>query len=252
MLMSSRGEPASSERVALSIVVPVYNGGPWIAQTLDAICEHLDARQPAYEVLCIDDGSRDETVAQAAQACARRPRVRVLRRPRNGGKGSAVRTGVLAARGEVVMYLDADLSIPISIIDEFLVRLGAGHEIVVASRYLPGSRTAGGPVVRAVMSLLYRSLVRHLLTAQFTDTQCGAKAYRREVALELFHRQRLDGFAFDAEVLYLASRRGLRVAEVPFTLEASRRSTVRLLEHSLGMIVDLVRVRLNDVLGRYK
>jgi dolichyl-phosphate beta-glucosyltransferase len=236
----------------VSVVVPAYNEGERIGGSLEAICRHLEPRVRAFEVIPVDDGSLDGTAEAIARAAARLgPRVRPLASDRHRGKGSAVRSGMLAAQGDVMIYLDADLSIPVTILDVFLEKLHGGHDLAVASRFVPGSARDATPRFRRVMSLTYRALVRHLLVDRFSDTQCGAKAYRREVARDLFSRQRLDGFAFDAEILYLAARRGYRVAEVPVSLDPSARSSVRFLDHSLPMVMDLLRVRYNAFLGRY-
>lgn len=244
--------PAASA-LQVSVVVPAYNEGKRIDRSLEAICRHLEARVPAFEVIPVDDGSLDGTADAIARAAERLgPRVRTLPPERHRGKGGAVRRGILAARGEVVTYLDADLSIPVTILDQFLEKLKGGHDLAVASRFVPGSARDSIPRFRQAMSATYRALVQHLLVDRFSDTQCGAKAYRREVAQDLFSRQRLEGFAFDAEVLYLAARRGYRVAEVPVSLAPSDGSSVRFLDHSLPMVVDLLRVRCNAILGRYE
>ena len=237
----------------VSVVVPAYNEVRRIDGCLEAICRHLEPRVATFEVIPVDDGSLDGTADAIARAAARLgPRVRTLPPERHRGKGGAVRRGMLAARGEVVTYLDADLSIPVSILDVFLEKLQAGHDLAVASRFVPGSARDAIPRFRQAMSTTYRALVQHLLVDRFSDTQCGAKAYRREVARDLFSRQRLEGFAFDAEILYLAARRGYRVAEVPVSLVPSDGSSVRFLDHSLPMVMDLLRVRYNAILGRYE
>jgi dolichyl-phosphate beta-glucosyltransferase len=150
------------------------------------------------------------------------------------------------------MYIDSDLSIPISIAAEFAACISAGADIAIASRYLPGSDAGSVRPARRLLSAAYRQLAALILGTRFSDLQCGAKAFQRAVALQLFQRQRLPGFSFDAEVLYLAAQAGWRVAEVPFTLNISKYSSVRLVVASTTMFLDLFRIRLNDVRGIYK
>lgn len=251
-------EPLSElDGLELSVVVPTYNEARIIEHSLEAICLYLDARGVSYEVIVVDDGSTDGTFAVTESAArrlnqARGGCVRPLRADAHHGKGAAVGNGVLAARGAIVMYLDADLSIPIAIADDFLKRIASGVDAAIASRFIAGSRSDAASLTRRVLSVVFRNLVRTLLVSEFSDTQCGAKAWRREVAQDLFRQKRLDGFAFDAEVLYLAVQRGYRIVEVPFTLAKSNGSSVRFISHSSRMLCDLLRIRVNNARGLYR
>jgi dolichyl-phosphate beta-glucosyltransferase len=238
---------------AISVVIPCYNEEQRIGATLLEIERHLAASGLSHEVLVVDDGSTDGTVDLVAARAATNGALRVIATSPNRGKGHALRTGILAARGDIVMFTDADLSIPIGIIDDFRQAIAAGDDIVVASRAHPLSRQAvRPPLSRRLMTRLFRAVVHALLpVGAVRDTQCGCKAYRREVAHDLFRRQRIDGFSFDAEVLYLAWRAGYRVSEVPFVLTHSPASTVRPVQHALQMVRDLIQVRLRDLRGGY-
>ncbi|MDA1216992.1 MAG: glycosyltransferase [Chloroflexi bacterium] len=246
---------AASETVQLSVVVPAYNEAGRIAESLTAICRYLDQRGQCYEVIPVNDGSTDGSAAEIDAAALRlnRPngRVHPLHLEVNQGKGAAVRAGILRARGAIVMYLDTDLSIPISIAGEFAAGISAGADIAIASRYLPGSDAGSVRPVRRLLSAGYRQLAALILSIGFSDIQCGAKAFRREVALQLFQQQRITGFSFDAEVLYLAAQAGCRVAEVPFTLRISKYSSIRLVFASATMFKDLFRIRFNALRGIY-
>ncbi|MEK7284828.1 MAG: glycosyltransferase, partial [Chloroflexota bacterium] len=166
------------------------------------------------------------------------------------GKGAAVRTGVLQASGDPIVFLDADLTIPAEIVTEFLAALARGADIAVASRYVAGSRVHR-PWWRSVMSGTFRVFARAVVPTGVQDTQCGAKAYRTEVARELFSRQRLDGFAFEVEVLFLARRAGYRIVEIPFTLRQQGPTSVDLLRDGVRMLGDTIRIRILAALGRY-
>lgn len=247
---------AASVAVELSVVVPAYNEAGRIGNSLTEICRYLDLRGQCYEVIPVSDGSTDGSAAEIDAAALRlsRPNARVdpLHLHVNLGKGAAVRAGVLRSRGAIVMYLDTDLSIPIAIAAEFMACIGAGADVAIASRYLPGSDAGSVRPVRRLLSAGYRELAAIILGIRSSDIQCGAKAFRRAVALALFQCQRLDGFSFDAEVLYLAAQAGCRVAEVPFTLVISKYSSVRLIAGSATMFLDLFRIRFNSARGFYK
>ncbi len=244
-------ETAAAPR--LSIIIPCYNEEQRIGPTLAEIERHFADTDIAYELIVVDDGSTDGTVDLVAARAHHHGALRVIPNKRNRGKGHAVRTGVLAAGGDVIMFTDADLSIPITIVDDFLRALDEGMDIVVASRAHPASREAiHPPLSRRIMTRIFRRVV-HLLVpvGGVRDTQCGCKAYRRAVAHDLFSRQVIDGFSFDAEVLFLATRRGYKVREVPFVLTHSPASTVRPVRHALLMVRDLLLIRLNALRGVY-
>ena len=244
------------ETVKLSVVVPAYNEAGRIGDSLTATCRYLEQRGQCYEVIPVNDGSTDGSAGEIDDAALRlsRPngRVHPLYLNVNEGKGAAVRAGMLRARGAIVMYIDTDLSIPISIAAEFAACISAGADIAIASRYLPGSDAGGVRPMRRLLSAAYRQLAALILDIRVSDIQCGAKAFRRAVALQLLQRQRLPGFSFDTEVLYLAAQASCRVAEVPFTLNISKYSSVSLVVTSATMFFDLFRIRLNDLCGIYK
>lgn len=167
------------------------------------------------------------------------------------GKGGAVRAGVLAARGDPIIFIDSDLTIPVAIIERFLRALGDGADIAIASRYVPGS-VVRRPWWRTLLGVVYRWFVHLLVPVSVSDTQCGGKAYTAKAARDLFARSRLDGFTFDAEVLYLAARRGYRVTEIPFTLVQDRVTSIDFLAETPRMLRDLFVIRANSLLGRYE
>jgi dolichyl-phosphate beta-glucosyltransferase len=173
----------------------------------------------------------------------------VLRLPHRG-KGAAVRAGINAASGDPIAFLDADLTIPVEIIDVFVDALDTGADIAIASRYVPGS-VVDRPWWRRVMGDVYRAAVHLLVPTDIRDTQCGGKMYTAEAAKDLFGRQRLDGFAFDAEVLFLARRAGYRVREIPFALRQHNETRIDFLADAPRMFRDLFAIRLNSLRGVY-
>ena len=215
--------------------------------------EYFRARGLAAEIIVADDGSTDHTAlaygTAARDLASAGIELRYLPLPHRG-KGGAVRAGVLHASGDPIAFLDADLTIPIEILDRFIAAIGAGADVAIASRYVPGSRVQR-PLLRRAMGSSFRAVVRAAVPTGVQDTQCGGKAYTAEAAKDLFSRQRLDGFAFDAEVLFLARRAGYRVTEIPFTLRQDHETSIDLLSDAPRMLADLARIRANSLLGRY-
>ena len=242
----STAAPAPT-RTALSLVFPCYNEAERLPQTLAAYLAHLSRRPGEVEVLVVDDGSTDQTLAVAQAIAARDERVRVIGSQPNRGKGHGVRTGMLQARGELIVFTDADGS------------YGPGEVVRVKAALADapvaiGSRPAGwatGPPTRRFASRLFNRAIQALLGLPYRDTQCGLKGFRRQAALELFGRAQLDGFAFDVEILFVARRLGLAVSEVPVRAEVRDGSKVQLAVDALGMLSDVLRVRRWAMSGGY-
>jgi dolichyl-phosphate beta-glucosyltransferase len=202
----------------------------------------------------VDDGSTDATADvfhRAKIALGYAGLTFKILRLRHRGKGAAVRAGVETASGDPIAFLDADLTIPVEILELFLGALDTGADIAIASRYVPGS-TVDRPWWRRLMGDAYRAVVRVLVPTGIRDTQCGGKMYTAEAARDLFSRQRLDGFAFDAEVLFLAKRAGYRVREIPFALRQHNDTRIDFLADTPRMLRDLFLIRLNAFRGAYR
>ena len=232
----------------LSVVIPSFNEAQRLPATLAHVRAHLDARGEAYEVLVVDDGSTDGT-ADVARA-ARGP-VRVLRHAQNRGKGHAVRAGMLAAAGDRRLMTDADLSTPIEELPRLEAELDGGFDVAIGSRAVAGARVeVHQPLYREAMGRLFNRLVQTLLLPGLHDTQCGFKLWSADAATAAFAACRLDGFSFDVEALYVARRRGLRIAELPVVWRNDVASRVGL-GGGATAFVDLLRIRLASARGRY-
>jgi dolichyl-phosphate beta-glucosyltransferase len=233
---------------SLSVVVPAYNEARRLPATLAVIQAHLRGLGREHEIVVVDDGSADAT---ALVARAAGDGVRVLRHEPNRGKGYAVRRGMLAAAGERRLMTDADLSTPIEELAKLEAEIDRGFDIAIASRAVEGARVeVHQPAYREVMGRLFNVLVQGLLLPGLADTQCGFKLFTARAAEEAFSSCRLDGFSFDVEALYVARRRGLRVAEVPVVWRNDTASRVSLGGGSAAF-VDLVRIRLAALRGAY-
>jgi dolichyl-phosphate beta-glucosyltransferase len=205
------------------------------------------------EIILADDGSTDATADTFHRAKVAHSHLglsfKVMRLPHRG-KGAAVRAGVQAATGDPIVFLDADLTIPVEIIDLFIGALDTGADIAIASRYVAGS-TVDRPWWRRLMGDVFRAVVHLLVPTDIRDTQCGGKMYTAEAAKDLFAKQRLNGFAFDAEVLFLARRAGYTVREIPFALRQHGETRVDFLADTPKMLRDLLVIRLNALRGAY-
>lgn len=238
----------------LSLILPVYNEAHRIASSLSACARYLGTCETGAEVIVADDGSNDDIVEAFAAAVATLPQAeftcRYLPLPHRG-KGWAIREGVRSATGDLVVFLDADLTIPVDMIEQFVRAIEEGADIAIASRYVPGA-VVRRPRWRSLISRVYCVCVRLLVPTGVQDTQCGGKAYTAAAAKHLFARQRLPGFAFDAEILFLARRAGYRVRELPFTLVQDSETRINFTTQVPQMLLDLIRIRVNNVLGRYR
>lgn len=240
---------------SISIVIPAYNEEQRLGPTLTAILSFLSQRPSRFaEVLVVDDGSRDGTARIVEQFSAAHPQIRLLRNPGNRGKGYSVRHGVLESRGEWILFTDADLSAPIEELDKLFDAVRRTHaDIAIGSRALERSLIqVHQSWFRETAGRMFNLFLRLLTGLPFLDTQCGFKLYRRQAAQEIFRRQRLERFGFDAEVLYIARRLGFRCVEVPVRWSHSPGTKVSMLRDSLDMFLDLLRIRWNDLLGRYR
>jgi len=233
----------------LSVVIPAYDEAERLPRTLAQVAACLARWGHPYEIVVVDDGSRDGTAERGREAGAL---VTVLRNDTNRGKGHAVRRGVLASRGSRILMTDADLSTPIDELPRLAARMDAGYDVVIASRALPGSNIeVRQPWYRENMGRLFNLAVRLLVVGGLRDTQCGFKLFAREPARAIFSACRLDGFCFDVEALFIARRRGYRVAEVPVTWRNDAASRVGNWKGFLAFL-DLARIRGNDARGLYR
>ncbi len=231
--------------------MPAYNEQARLPFTLVEVQRFVGEQGLQAEVIVVDNGSDDATSAVVQQASQRFPPLRLLRTDRRG-KGLAVRTGMLAARGRVALFADADLSWLL----EELVRcpslVSEETPVVIGSREGHGARRVGEPAYRHLMGRVFNRVVQVLAVPGVDDTQCGFKTFRADAARAIFERQTLDGFGFDVEVLFLARHLGYGVRVVPLRWEHKENSRVRPVLDSASMLADVLRVRANAARGRYR
>lgn len=227
----------------LSIVVPAYNEGVRLPDTLSRIRHYLNARGGTFEVVVVDDGSTDQTLELAREAGKAFPQLKVLSNGRNRGKGYSVRHGFLHATGDMVLVTDADLSAPIEEVEK-LERALEHFDGAIGSRALAESDIfRHQSIFRELSGKCFNLMVRTLTGLTFHDTQCGFKLFRREAFVPVFEAQTIEGFTFDVEVLYLALQRKLKVVELPVRWGHVTGSRVRVFPDAFRMFAELVRIR---------
>ena len=235
----------------LSVVIPAYNEAAVIAPTIEAIDDYLARAGLAHEILVVDDGSLDETAALARALAGARPALRVLAGAHQG-KGAAIKQGVLDATGRYLLFLDADHSTRIEEIQKCLPWLREGCEVVIGSRKIPGAVIrVHQPPLREWMGKGFTWLTNTLLGVRVTDFTCGFKCFQTAVAQRLFRLQRIGGWGFDAELVFLADRLGYRIKEVPVEWANDARTKVRLVRDSVRSFAEVVQIRLGARRGWY-
>jgi dolichyl-phosphate beta-glucosyltransferase len=229
--------------IELSVVVPAYNEEKRLAPGLRQALDYLARRGEPYELLVVDDGSRDETI-RVAESFAPQG-VRVVRHERNRGKGAAVRTGLLASRGRKVLISDADFSTPIEEVEKLERFLQDGTPLVIGSRGLADSQIRQRqPIYREMMGRTFNRLIRLFGVRGIRDTQCGFKLARGEEGRRIAAELKIEGFAWDVEMIWLARRRGYGIAEVGVVWVNSPDSRVDPIRSSFSMLRDVITMRL--------
>jgi len=242
---------ADSTLPTISIVIPAYNEAARIGDSVRNIARFAATLPHQTELIIVDDGSTDETARVVEDLAI--PNLKLLPHAPNRGKGYSVKQGALAAAGDYVLFTDADLSAPI---EEMLKLLAAALDdnldVVVGSRAL--NRSFIGvhqPKMRELGGMLFNVVVRWMLGLKIYDTQCGFKLFKRSSTVAVFQKQTIDGFGFDPELLFLASRQGLRIRETAVRWNHAEGSKVRLARDAVRMFADVVRIRWNHFTGRY-
>lgn len=235
-----------------SIVIPAYNESARIGGALTEVLRTLDEKHWNAEVLVVNDGSSDNTAAIVESFAAKDSRVRLLQNGVNRGKGYSVRNGLLHARGNILMFTDADLSSPMVEAERLFDAIRDGADVAIGSRWLQSSRqTIHQPLYRQFFGRCFNFVTRLIMRLPFADTQCGFKAFRRSAAQTIFQLQRIERWGFDPEILFIALKRGYKIQEVPVTWGHDERSRISYLRDGLKMLEELIYVRWNSLVGVY-
>ena len=236
----------------LSVIIPAFNEERRLPKAIEQIASYLSAHPFEAEIIVVDDGSTDATPKLIESYRGKYPALRLIANGRNRGKGFSVRHGMLEARGEFALFTDADLSTPMKEADKLFAALCEGYDAAIGSRALDRSLIeVHQSALRERAGTFFNSLVRGIAGVEFSDTQCGFKAFRRARTRIIFEQQRIERFGFDPELLFLARRHGLRVAEIPVRWSHDSGTKVNVLGDGLRMFLELLEIRSNSLRGLY-
>ena len=235
-----------------SIILPAFNEGSRIGPGLEKALAYVRQQGWVVEIIVVNDGSRDDTADVVRGFMAQAPELRLVENPGNHGKGYSVRNGMLHARGQVLLFSDADFSSPVEEASKLIAALDAGADVAFGSRWLLAeTQTKRQSLLRQFVGRAYNLLMRLTLGLPYKDTQCGFKAFTRQAAEIIFTRQQIDGWGFDPEILYIARKFKLKLTEVPVEWANDDRSKVNPLVDGVKMFFELLRIRWNGLTGRY-
>jgi dolichyl-phosphate beta-glucosyltransferase len=241
-----------SNDLLLSLVIPAYNEEKRIGSSLAQIIAYFQRNGYSYELIVVDDGSTDRTVEVVRELMAEEENARLLY-AKHSGKGSAVRKGILSAKGQYVFFTDADLSTPITELTKFLEQLNQGYKVVIGSRKIAGANVeVHQSWLRESMGKVFTWLTNVILTKNISDVTCGFKGFNRSVAQEVFSRQQINDWSFDAEILFLAQKYGYSIKEVPVRWRNDPATKVNLFEDTVRSFLGLLKIRAKDLRGKYR
>jgi dolichyl-phosphate beta-glucosyltransferase len=241
---------SENERPLLSIVIPAHNEESRLPPSLEKIDAFLKTQPYEAEVIVVENGSTDRTVAVAEDFARTHPYVRVIQAAVRG-KGLAVKVGMLEARGAFRFICDADLSMPIEEVVRFLPPESDGYDVIIASREGREAKRIGEPEYRHIIGRINNFIIKLTAVRGFEDTQCGFKMFTQAAAEDLFGVQQMTGIGFDIELLFVAKRRGYRIKQVPITWYFDPDSRMRLVGDSLHLLVEIWQIRRNWFWGMY-
>jgi len=236
-----------------SFILPAYNESERLTTSIPKVLEYVHARNLRAEIIVVNDGSTDKTAEVVRQFAVSNPTIVLLENPGNRGKGYSVRHGMLHAKGAVALFTDADLSSPITEADKLFTALADGADVAIGSRWLKRElQTERQPVLRQLYGRLFNLGLSIVLRLDYRDTQCGFKAFTRQAIQVVFTRQRVERWGFDPELLFLARKCKLKTVEVPVEWAHDHRSKINPLRDGLRMGLDVLQIRWNSLLGRYR
>jgi dolichyl-phosphate beta-glucosyltransferase len=235
-----------------SIVLPAYNESERIASTIEKILAHANERAWRAEIIVVNDGSKDDTAEIVRKYASKDSMLRLIENPGNRGKGFSVKNGMLHANGDILLFSDADLSSPIAEADRLFAAIRQGADVAIGSRWLKTElQIQRQPFYRQVFGRVFNLALRLVLGLRFKDTQCGFKAFTRSAAMTLFPVQQIERWGFDPELLYLAKRYRLKVAEVPVAWSHREGTRINPLRDGIRMVGEMFVIRWNALSGKY-
>jgi len=235
-----------------SIIIPAYNESRRIVPTLNKVLVYLAEQGWDAELIVVNDGSRDDTAEIVRRFVEKNPMMRLVENPGNRGKGYSVRNGMLNARGDVVLFSDADLSSPIQEAAKLFEAIANGADVAIGSRWMNAElQIERQPLYRQLCGRLFNVTLRVVLRLKYKDTQCGFKAFTARAARAIFPLQTIERWSFDAELIFLAQKQGLKVVEVPVEWAHDEKTTIRPLRDGTRMFFEVLKIRWNATTGKY-
>jgi len=237
----------------ISVVVPCFNEEKTIYNNIKKIADYLAPRFECWEIIAVNDGSLDKTLSELERV-NQETAIKIIDNKINQGKGGVVKDGILESQYEIVMFLDADLGIPIEELEKFVAEVKNGYDLVIASRFVPGLKIVR-PVQwhRKMMEKIFRIMRMAIINDwNVKDTQCGFKVFKKDSAMKIFSKTTVKRFAFDAELIFIANKLKYKIKELPISLQNPPRSHIRLIRDPLNMTCDLLRIKVNDWMGKYE
>jgi dolichyl-phosphate beta-glucosyltransferase len=235
-----------------TFVIPAYNESVRLPSSLHELLRYVKEQNWDAEILVVNDGSNDDTAQIVREYAQRHPQVLLVENPGNRGKGYSVRNGMLQARGDICLFMDADLSSPITEAPKLFYAIEQGADVAIGSRWLSSElQTDRQPLYRQLFGRIFNLALRLILGLNFADTQCGFKAFRRDATQVIFPLQKIERWGFDPEILFLALRSGMRVVEVPVLWAHIEGTRLHPFRDGLRMFVELLRIRWSVTTGDY-
>lgn len=231
--------------IYLSVIIPAYNEEKRLKTTAGKVVDFLKTKKHNSEIIIVDDGSTDRTVASISEIASKENTIKIITNSKNRGKGYAVRKGVEVAEGEVILFSDADLSTPIEELEKLLEQMYKFDlDIAVGSRALKESQVIiHQPFYRELMGKIFNKIARVFTFKKIYDSQCGFKLFKKDAAKKIFSLTKIDGFAFDAEVIFIAQKLGFNIKEVPVRWYNNPQTKVKAIKDSIKMLIDIIRIR---------
>jgi dolichyl-phosphate beta-glucosyltransferase len=236
----------------ITLIIALYNEENRVRQRYGRVREFLDSLREPWELILVDDGSRDNTVQILRELVAQDVKVRILDSKQNLGQGSAIKIGVLCSRGDIVLYSDADLPVPLPFAKTLIARIKAGDDVAIAARWVKGAKIGvPQPPMRRILGKMYYRLIHLVIAENIHDTNCGLKAYRGEAARVLFGFIHARRWAFNVEHLWLAMRFGYKVIEIPAEWSHQDHSKVHVFRDGLFTLWEVMAIKKRQILGQY-
>ncbi|NQU99658.1 MAG: glycosyltransferase family 2 protein [Parcubacteria group bacterium] len=240
-----------NKEVLLSLIIPAYNEEKRISHTIKKFINYLSKQNYTYEIMIVDDGSTDDTYDLLVNYSTKYSFVKIIRNAKNMGKGYSVRRGIEEAKGEYILFSDADLAVRPEYIYPIIKELKSEVDIVIGSRAEEGAKIENPqPKLRGRLGRLFNSIVKRFIIHDFLDTQCGFKGFKANVAKTICKEQTLYGYCFDVEILLIAQKNGYSIKEVPVVWNDKNGSKLGILD-SPAILLEIVKIKINQIKGRY-